>query len=53
MRRELFLAPRDSAGISLPYSERENSRVLVLTVPFMGFVLVELCPVEGSLSVLF
>ncbi len=34
MRRELFLAPRNFAGISPPYSDWENSRVVVLPVPY-------------------
>ena len=34
MRQELFSVPRNFAGISPPYSDWENSRVVVLPVPY-------------------
>ena len=34
MRRELFSAPQNFAGISPPYSDLGNSRVVVLPVPY-------------------
>jgi len=34
MSQELFSPPRNFAGISLPYSDWENARVVVLPVPY-------------------
>lgn len=36
MNQELFSPPRNFAGISPPYSDWENSRVVVLPVPYDG-----------------